>query len=278
MQPGAHRGDRTEQNATTNAAERRLQAMRHRAEVRGRHAVKLPGGRRRLGPTVGRIATTPRLTECEIHATLCVVSIKWLVVDMGGVSALWRPDRRLAALAKATGLLPDDIHERLFTSGFDLDAESGKYGLDEIVPRTLERLDHRLDAEALIQAWSLAFVPNLPVLGCVGRATVRTCLFTNNGPLVDLCLDGPLAAVREPFEVLIAAWNLKARKPDPLAFDRVSARLGARPAELLFVDDDADNVLTAQALGWHAVAYEDDSILESVLNAHQLLPGSWDNR
>jgi len=197
------------------------------------------------------------------------VGVEWLVADLGGVCARFRPDRRMTALATATGLAAHDLQTRLFTSGFDHDAEVGVYPADRIVDEVLARLDRRVSADALIEAWSAAYEPNPPVLTLLRAAHVPVCLFTNNGPLLDACLAGPLAALGARFDMVLASWALAARKPDPLAFDRVSARLGARADALLFVDDSPDNVLTAQALGWHAVRYDgDDAVLGSVLAAH----------
>ena len=48
-------------------------------------------------------------------------------------------------------------------------------------------------------------------------------------------------------------------KPDPAAYELVTARLGVEAGEVLFLDDVEANVVAARALGWHAVLHRDTS-------------------
>ena len=57
--------------------------------------------------------------------------VEALVVDLGGVAARFRPERRLCALASATGLEAGLIHERLFESGFDHGSELGEHSVEQ---------------------------------------------------------------------------------------------------------------------------------------------------
>lgn len=69
---------------------------------------------------------------------------EWLVVDLGGVAAHFRPDRRLEALARESGLPPHVIDERLFSSGLDHSAELGHHTTESITAAIVERLDDRI--------------------------------------------------------------------------------------------------------------------------------------
>jgi 2-haloacid dehalogenase len=40
-------------------------------------------------------------------------------------------------------------------------------------------------------------------------------------------------------------------KPDPAIFDLAASRFGHAPQTMLFIDDNAANIATAKALGWH---------------------------
>jgi epoxide hydrolase-like predicted phosphatase len=46
-------------------------------------------------------------------------------------------------------------------------------------------------------------------------------------------------------------------KPDPAVYALVAARLGVEGSEITFLDDVAENVEAARAVGWHAVLHED---------------------
>ncbi|MEW1861456.1 HAD family phosphatase [Streptomyces sp. NPDC088194] len=57
-------------------------------------------------------------------------------------------------------------------------------------------------------------------------------------------------------------------KPDPRAFTLTCERLGARPADCLFVDDLAANVEAAQALGMSAVLHTDNATTRERIASH----------
>ena len=80
------------------------------------------------------------------------MTIAWLVVDLGGVAAHHHPRKRLAALSEATGLLSEEINQRRFRSGLDHAAELGSFTPTMIVEEIVNRLEHRLDQEQLVEA------------------------------------------------------------------------------------------------------------------------------
>ena len=79
----------------------------------------------------------------------------------------------------------------------------------------------------------LAFEPDPAVLRIIRSARdrgTRTALFTNNGPLLEQALGAELSAVGDVFDQLVFSWRLGVTKPDPEAFERATAALGATPA------------------------------------------------
>jgi putative hydrolase of the HAD superfamily len=56
--------------------------------------------------------------------------------------------------------------------------------------------------------------------------------------------------------------RLAAAKPDPQAFQIVLHDLGVQPGEVLFIDDRADNTLTARDLGMHTITFASASALD----------------
>jgi glucose-1-phosphatase len=188
-----------------------------------------------------------------------VISTEWLVLDLGGVAAEFRPERRLVALERATGISADTINHRLFTSGLDDDAEIGLHGVESIASEIRDALDHRISHPALVDAWCEAFEPNVDLLDALEEVPCRRALLTNNGPMLDLCLDGPLAHLAAKFDVRICSWHLAAKKPAPKAFERAAFRLASTPACLLLVDDSPTNTRAAQQAGWRAVTHSSNA-------------------
>ena len=181
--------------------------------------------------------------------------IRAVVFDLGNVVCAFDPERRLSELARLTGLPPALIHDAIWTSGLDTRAESGELHPAEIERAILDALDNACDAHALRVAWSRAFIPDPAVCAVVERVDLPRFAFTNNGPLLTECLAHELESVERLFRRVICSWQLRARKPDAVAFERLSTELQREPAELLFVDDNVDNVTSAQTVGLTAIQF-----------------------
>jgi putative hydrolase of the HAD superfamily len=77
--------------------------------------------------------------------------------------------------------------------------------------------------------------------------------------------------VRARFAHVLLSWRLGAVKPEPAAFEAVTARLDVGAEDLLFVDDSHENVAAARALGWQAEAFVDVAGLERQLVERRLV-------
>lgn len=191
-----------------------------------------------------------------------------LVMDLGGVTCRWLPDRRLTALAHLAGLPPSTIDQQVFESGFDDAGERGRFDLDEFTAQlasTLGLTPSEEVREALRAAWAQAFEPDARVLHLIRSARCPSALFTNNGPLLEAGLDEDLREVGGAFDHLLFSWRLGVTKPDAAAFERATERLDVDPAGVLFVDDSSDNVAAAAAHGWRTHHYTNSLDLQAAL-------------
>ncbi len=64
--------------------------------------------------------------------------------------------------------------------------------------------------------------------------------------------------LEELFEDVVDSSHVGMRKPEPEIYELTCARLGIRPVDAVFVDDNADNVAAARALGMEAVHFGED--------------------
>ncbi len=61
------------------------------------------------------------------------------------------------------------------------------------------------------------------------------------------------------------SWDEGLRKPEPRAFGRAAARMGAVPEQIVLVDDQQANVDGARAVGWRAIHFEHSAPLRDRL-------------
>jgi glucose-1-phosphatase len=194
-----------------------------------------------------------------------------VVFDLGGVIARFLPGRRLARLAELSGHDAELIQEEIFASGFDRRAECGALSSEETISQVLEILGNGVSRVAVIEAWAQAFDVHREVLMTVRDLSAKTVIFTNNGPMLDLCLHGPLAEIARAFDEVVCSWHLRARKPAPEAFERAARRLSTRPDSILLLDDTVANVSAACEQGWQAHVITEPRCVRTVLSRYSLL-------
>ena len=76
------------------------------------------------------------------------------------------------------------------------------------------------------------------------------------------------------FEHLVFSCALKSAKPDPECFQATLALLGAEPGDVVFLDDRAENVAGAAALGIRSVHFTGAPAARADLARHGITP-SW---
>ena len=73
------------------------------------------------------------------------------------------------------------------------------------------------------------------------------------------------------FDAIVNSHRIGVAKPDPAAFEMALARLGARPGQVYFIDDQARNTAAAAALGMTVHTFTGLEPLLADLQARQLL-------
>jgi HAD superfamily hydrolase (TIGR01509 family) len=199
--------------------------------------------------------------------------IEAVVFDMDDVLCRYRIERRLDLLAAWSGRSPDAIHAAIWRSGFEDEAECGAYSADAYLQEFGARMGYPLSPAEWVRARWAAMEPDEAVLAIARRVGVQRpiAMFTNNPLLLKRHIGEVFPAVPEIFgERALFSAELGFRKPDPEAFRRLAARLGARPADVLFFDDNADYVAGARAAGVEAHRFDGVAGVLDRLAAHGL--------
>ncbi|MCD0444168.1 HAD family phosphatase [Glycomyces sp. A-F 0318] len=194
-----------------------------------------------------------------------------LVVDFGSVLFDFDPVHRLGLLSERTGLAPEELHRRLFASGFETRCESGALTATEIHREVADLTGFDGDLEELEALWTSAFTLNREVLEALAASGAVLAVFSNNGPLFAECFDARFPEAARWFRHRYFACRLKARKPEDAAFEAVERGLkeafGAAPGDLTLIDDNPDNTGAAARRGWRAHTFDGAAGLEAAVTA-----------
>jgi len=198
--------------------------------------------------------------------------VNLVLFDLGGVVCQFFHQRRLAALANLSGLSSEEVHQRIFASGFDLDCDRGRYTLEQNHLELQARLGTPASMDELVDCWAGAFDPVPAVLDVVDRvrAHAATGILTNNGPLVDLMLRQRFTDLLAHFDYPRFSYQARATKPDAQVYRATLSALSATPEHTLFIDDNVSNVLGAQAVGIDAIQFTRVEALTSALHERRL--------
>ncbi len=200
--------------------------------------------------------------------------IEAVVFDVGRVLYRWN----LAALFDK--LIPDEGERAWFlanvvTEEWHFQHDAG-VPLAQMVPELQARFP---DHAHLIDAYSTRFNETIPgpvagsleLVARLDAAGVPLYAITNFGAEF-WAMFRPTAPVFDRFRDIVVSGEEKLAKPDSAIFHLAARRFGHEPRAMLFIDDNADNVAAAAALGWHVHHFAEASRLERDLAARGLLP------
>jgi putative hydrolase of the HAD superfamily len=173
-----------------------------------------------------------------------------LVFDVGGIFILHDNERLFRRLAESC-TAPDAV-ERIREAAMDPDITTGARPVRDIYDEIVDELGYTRDWQGFLADWSSHFSVDeamLALLASLARDN-RVLLFSNTNrehwDSVTRLADGALGR----YEAYLS-HEIGDMKPHASAFRLVASRAGIAPQRALFVDDLAENVAGARALGFH---------------------------
>lgn len=195
----------------------------------------------------------------------------WVIFDYGGVLSQPPSDEDVALLARVArasvpALMDGYWHWRRAYDLAELDAAEywRQVGLGlgrsytEVETAELCRLDSSMWLRP--QAGTVALVQDLAAAG-------QPLALLSNAP-GDLAEKVSALPVAAHFGHLIFSCELKTGKPDPACFSAALARLGARPDEVVFIDDGPENTAAAAALGIRSLQFTSPAAAREAVTRH----------
>jgi FMN phosphatase YigB (HAD superfamily) len=198
--------------------------------------------------------------------------IKAVVLDIGGVLEVIDDSVFPGPWPARLGLTDQEFAERL--DGLPGDPAVGGVTWDEVLGHWRSRLrldDLQADAlEADYWRWYVGTLDADLFTWFVGQRPQRLTAIVSNS--------SPGAREREhhhgfeeAVDLLVYSHEVGLAKPDPRIYALTTQRLGVRPDEVLFLDDDEPRVAGARAAGWHTVHHV--STAESIAQMERIIAG-----
>jgi putative hydrolase of the HAD superfamily len=198
----------------------------------------------------------------------------WVVFDYGGVICTPQPEADVALMAATVGVPVPDFQRpywayRLSYDRAELDGTTywhkvaAAVGISFRAPQVAELI--RLD----IASWLHLCAGTVTLLEDLAAAGYRLALLSNApADFAEVMVEQPVARF---FEHLAFSCFLGSVKPEPECYRAVLATLGARPADVIFIDDRPENVAGAAAVGIHGVRFTTPEAVRTALAGHGIL-------
>lgn len=182
-----------------------------------------------------------------------------LILDYGQVLSHPQRPEVIPRMAQLLGVGAEEMARAYWAhrAAYDLDLPVGAYwravatdvgaGVpDDALCRQLIDLDIWSWTDYRESVWSLA--------QAFRASGGRTAILSNGVPEITARLREE-RRLEERFDAVVVSCEVGCSKPQAAIYELTLARLGARPAETLFVDDREENVAAARALGLQALLF-----------------------
>ena len=199
--------------------------------------------------------------------------IEAVVFDVGRVLFQWDL-RHLYAKLIADPAELEWFCTNVVTQEWHFQHDEGRAVADMVAERIAEFPEHRV----LIEAYATRFNESIP--GPVpGSLDLVEALDAAGHPLFCITNFGdefwadfrPTQPVFSRFRDVVVSGEEKIAKPDPAIYRLAEARFGFPGRAMLFIDDNAANIASAAAEGWHVHHFTDAETLATDLRARGLI-------
>ena len=197
--------------------------------------------------------------------------IKTVIFDIGGVLVNIDFDafpRLLGIERSRVSHVDEQAIERLAK-----EYEIGHIGTEEFFGMMDEIFKGKYTREKLENAWNATVVEEnstiIPIVDAI-QGSYQTAIMSNTNPM-HFQKSVETAGMVKKFSRLYLSFQIRATKPDPVAYQYVIRDLSAKPSSLLFIDDLAENVAAAVKCGMEGIVFKDVSSLYSELRLRQIL-------
>jgi putative hydrolase of the HAD superfamily len=188
-----------------------------------------------------------------------LMAVRAVIFDFGGVLCFHPSDDRFARIADLLGLSMPDLLHLFWTSRIDYDA--GLVDSRTYWTRIAEAAGKRMDEDLLhtlvqreIELWNNYDQRILGWAAHLRSNGIRTAILSNLPQALGEALRATPGFL-DSFDHVTFSYELKVVKPEPAIYHDAVRGVGVPPSDALFLDDKAENVAGARAVGLQAEIY-----------------------
>ena len=188
------------------------------------------------------------------------VKIDAVVFDLGKVLIDYDFNRAIQGAARLANLPPADVRQRLLGEGHFFDFECGHLSGPEFHGKVQTMLDCAIPYDTFCELWNCIFIGEIEptvalFLALQQRSDLKVGILSNTNALhfehVRQNMSG-LVRLREMKHVY-ASHQIRCRKPGAPCYQLVLKNMEVRAERCVFIDDMAENIASAEALGMHGI-------------------------
>jgi 2-haloacid dehalogenase len=210
------------------------------------------------------------------RSTPGVPALRAVVFDLGGVCIDWDPRYLYRKLFDGDEAAMERFLAEVCTQAWNVEQDSGRSWAEAVESLSREHPESRALIEAFRERWSEmlggAFDETVEILSAL-RARGTPIFALSNWSAETFPLARPRFAFLDWFDGIVISGVEGIRKPDSRIFRLLLHRHGLRPETTVFVDDAAENVAAAEALGMVGLVFRDGRTLRRDLRRLGLLAG-----
>jgi HAD superfamily hydrolase (TIGR01509 family) len=204
-------------------------------------------------------------------------SVQCIIFDFGGVIGFFDFDRTWTRLAGMTNGRFDtgQIRDAIDTSGLRDTYERGEISTSTFLTAVRERLRLTVSPRDIAEAWSEIFTPNQPVIDLIQKLQMeyRLILGSNTNELHYTQFRRQFASALDIFSEEILSYRIQVKKPDNAFYAACIQAAGCEAAACIYIDDIAEFVVSARALGIKGIVYNNTLNLAGALRAFKVQVG-----
>ena len=200
--------------------------------------------------------------------------MNWFVFDLGNVVVKLAYERVLKAVCADSDVNRDELVHVLDDVGGYRDMERGLVSFDEFYEFLESKIRYRGGMQKFRAIWTDFFegpVEGIEEVLVRVRGEYRVAFLSNSNEVHAEVIPRKFAPLFRREDRFIFSHQHMCAKPDPEIFQRTLKILGAKAAEMIYVDDLLENVVAARQAGILAFQFENSGKLLRQLEDEKLL-------